>query len=97
MSIVKLQLSVPTVAPQVEEKLHDMVLKPGTMDVRGVGQDQFEVFEEENYGEVDLIKKVCTCDRFQLLGIPSVHAIAGALKHRISVYTLYSLYYTVGS
>lgn len=68
------------------------------MLVNRINKGEFEV--KENNGSsfhVNLTTKACSCCAFQFLLIPCPHAIASAIKERISIESLVSDYYTLGA
>jgi hypothetical protein len=81
-------------APAYESKVTTMANHAKTLHTFGIGQYEFQVRDGEEEAEVNLAKKECSCQRWQLIGIPCVHAIAAALKRGISIYTLCDNLYT---
>ena len=64
--------------------------------VTQIAEDEYEV-RNKNGGSfhVDLDKKTCSCYEFQVLAIPCSHAIAAAIKAKISVESLVLPAYTI--
>jgi hypothetical protein len=63
--------------------------------VRPIDCHEFDVFDNDKNGHVNLHKKSCTCREFDLDQLPCGHAIAAASLRGISLNSLSSKYYTV--
>lgn len=61
----------------------------------GIGQFEFQVRDEDSGVEVDLLKKECTCGKFQVIRIPCVHALNTTLKRKVNLYSLCSNFCTI--
>ncbi|CAG7874341.1 unnamed protein product, partial [Brassica rapa] len=62
-----------------------------------IAEDEYEVRNKTGGSfHVDLAKKTCSCSEFQMLAIPCSHAVAAAIKGKVSVESLVLPAYTVG-
>lgn len=69
----------------------------GGYQVTLIAEDEYEV-RNKNGGSfhVDLAKKFCSCYEFQMLAMPCSHAVAAAIRGKVSVESLVLASYTVG-
>ncbi|CAI9304143.1 unnamed protein product [Lactuca saligna] len=65
-----------TICPSIRKKIGDLKEKQRFWAVYPCGYQQFEVVLCNDRYAVDLIRRTCGCRRWQLTGIPCVHAVA---------------------
>jgi hypothetical protein len=58
-----------------EEKIVKRIRKSATWRVTGINQDNYEVDDGGKKGLVDLLNRSCTCQQWQLSGLPCGHVI----------------------
>ncbi|CAN7128383.1 unnamed protein product, partial [Brassica rapa subsp. narinosa] len=90
------QKNMGSMSPKVSGMLTKSFEQTGGYGVTQIGEDEYEV-RNKNGGSfhVDLDKKTCSCYEFQVLAIPCSHAIAAAIKAKISVESLVLPAYTI--
>lgn len=70
--------------------------RSGGLLVSRINNDEYEVKEKNGSSfHVNLDTKACTCYSFQMLLIPCPHAIAAAIKDKVSIESLVSDFYTL--
>lgn len=84
----------------ITPKVASMVTKNfeigGGYQVTLIAEDEYEVRNKKGASfHVDLANKTCSCYEFQMLVIPCSHAIAAAIRGKVSVESLVSAAYTV--
>ncbi|XP_062104420.1 uncharacterized protein LOC133815620 [Humulus lupulus] len=81
-------------ATEVEADLRKLADKSTTSFPFPSSQYEITILDGDLDGDVDLRRKKCSCRRFDLIGLPCEHALAGARDRGISPYTLCSRIYT---
>ena len=86
-----------SVTPKVAGMLTKNFEIGGGYQVTLIAEDEYEVRNKTGGSfHVDLAKKTCSCSEFQMLAIPCSHAVAAAIKGKVSVESLVLPAYTVG-
>lgn len=81
---------------RVKEIVETNFRNSGGMLVRMINSMKFEVKDKDDSTyEVNLGEKYCTCFAFQKLLIPCPHAIASAIKAKVSIESLVADFYTI--
>lgn len=84
------------ITPRVVEIVEANFEQSGGFQVNTINTLQFEVKDKNGVSfHVNLSKKCCSCFSFQTLMIPCSHAIAAAIKEKISVESLVSEVYSL--
>lgn len=82
--------------PRVNEIVENNFQESGGMFVSRINNFEFDVQDKHGTSyHVNLATKECSCFTFQTLFIPCPHAIAAAIKQKISVESLVSGFYTL--
>ncbi|PON36560.1 Zinc finger, PMZ-type [Parasponia andersonii] len=80
---------------KIEKKLEDRIEAAKTLIVQPLSHYEFYVMDGNRDGQVNLQTKTYSCRRFDLTGLPCMHALAAILSRGINPYSLCSWYYTV--
>ncbi|XP_062113180.1 uncharacterized protein LOC133824319 [Humulus lupulus] len=87
--------AIGPLATEVEADLRKLADKSTTSFPFPSSQYEITVLDGDIDGDVDLSRKICSCRRFDLTGLPCEHALASARDRGISPYSLCSRFYTV--
>ncbi|XP_062106158.1 uncharacterized protein LOC133817606 [Humulus lupulus] len=82
-------------APTLEQDIHKLAERAKYLVVDALSEYEFHVLDGDGDGEVNLLTKECSCGKFQIIGVPCVHALAAALKQNVNMYLLCSKFYTI--
>ncbi|XP_013616821.1 PREDICTED: uncharacterized protein LOC106323215 [Brassica oleracea var. oleracea] len=75
--------------PRVEEIVADNFERSGSLWVTIIAEGEYEVRDKQGATfHVNLTHKTCTCNEFQALKIPCMHAIAAATRYKIRIDSL---------
>ena len=82
--------------PRVKDIIETNFDRSGGLIVSRINNDEYEVKEMNGSSfHINLVKKTCSCYSFQMLLIPCHHAIAAAIKDKVTIESLVSEFYTL--